>query len=139
MEITHKERYPSDLSDKEWEIIKPFVEQGKNGRPRKVDTREVVNAIFYITKTGCQWRYLPKDFPKWQTVRRYFDNWKISGAWEKINNALRSFLRIAMNRNEDPSAAIIDSQSVKATEMSGYIATFDGGKKNKWLKNTYSC
>jgi putative transposase len=130
MKNEKKERYPSDLSDKEWKIIKPFVEQGKNGRPREVDTREVINAIFYITKTGCQWRYLPKDFPDWHTVRRYFDNWKIDGTWEKINDSLRRKLRKKIDRNEEPSAAIIDSQSVKATEMSGNIATFDGGKKN---------
>lgn len=130
MRKEHKERYASDLSDTEWEIIEPFVKQGRNGRPRKVDTREVINAIFYITKTGCQWRYLPKDFPPWQTVRRYFDLWKIQGIWQEINDALRGQLRKKLGRNEEPSASIIDSQSVKSTEMCGHIATFDGGKKS---------
>ncbi len=130
MEKQIKKRYPSDLSDDEWEIIKPFVGQGRCGRPRKVNTREVVNAILYLTKTGCQWRYIPNDFPSWSKVRRYFDIWKIQGIWEKINNSLRSSLRKELGRNEEPSASIIDSQSIKSIEMSRDIAGFDGGKKN---------
>ena len=133
-----EKRYPSDLSDEEWEIVRPFVEQGNYGRPRKVDTREVMNAIFYITKTGCQWRYLPNDFPDWQKVRRYYDIWRLQGILEKIHDALRRQLRKELGRNEEPSAGIIDSQSVKETEMSGHISTYDGGKKNKGSKNTYS-
>ena len=85
--------YPSNLTDKEWKIVKPFVQQGKMGRPRNIDTREIVNAILYVDRTGCQWRMLPKDFPNWHTVYDYYRDWKISKAWDKLHDALREMLR----------------------------------------------
>ena len=88
-------RYPSDLSDAEWDVIRPFVDKVgvKFGRPREVDIRRVLDAIFYVSRTGCQWRYLPSDFPPWKGVYAYFSRWQKSGKWQKINNALRVQIR----------------------------------------------
>lgn len=88
-------QYPSDLSDAEWDIIKPFVDKVgvKFGRPREVDIRRVLDAIFYVNRTGCQWRYLPTDFPPWSAVYAYFSRWQASGKWQKINDALRRQIR----------------------------------------------
>jgi putative transposase len=129
-----KTRYTSDLTDEEWEILEPLIPVSKRGRPRKIVLREIVNAILYIVKTGVQWRNLPKDFPNYNSVYYYFRKWRLDNTWNKINNKIRSELRKELERNEEPSAAIIDSQSVKGTEMCGHISTFDGGKKVKGLK-----
>lgn len=130
-------RYPSDLTDTEWEIVKVILEQDApytRGRPAKVDYREVLNAIFYITTTGCQWRYLPKDFPSYTLVSYYYHKWTRTGLFAKINTALRRRLRKQAGRNEDPSAGIIDSQSVKSTPESYQESGFDGGKRVKGRK-----
>lgn len=112
--------YPSDLTDLEWEIIEPLLPPAKNrGRERKTNMREVVNAILYILSEGCQWRALPHDFPPWSTVRNYFDKWKKKNLWKNLNKVFREKLRILETREGQPSAAIIDSQSVKTREKRG--------------------
>ncbi len=119
-----RKAYPSDISDSEWAIIAPLLPQTKTrGRKRNTDLREVVNAIFYPLQEGCQWRSLPHDFPPWSTVRTYFDKWNRNKIWYRINQLLREELRRKQGRESKPSAAAIDSQSVKTTEKRGrYMA-----------------
>jgi len=111
--------YPSNTTNKEWEIIEPFVKQGNIGRPRDLDIRDVVDGIFYIIRGGCQWRMLPKDFPNWKTVYDYFLRWRNNGMWDKIHSKLREATRKKAGKKATPSAAIIDSQSVKTVQKGG--------------------
>jgi|ERR1051325_10332920 transposase len=116
--------YPSDLTDKEWRILEPLVPPVKlGGRPAKHARREVVNAILYVVRTGCQWRYLPHDLPPWKTVYTYFRTWRLNGTWKHIHDSLRRQLRRVEGHLPDASAAILDSQSVKTTEKGGRAAT----------------
>jgi putative transposase len=128
-----KKAYDSDLTDEQWKILEPLMNDRHPlgwGRPRSVNTREVVNAICYVNKTGCQWRSLPHDFPSWPVVFYYFNKWRKIGLWKQVNHSLTQQCREKVGRDPNPTAACIDSQSVKGTSESGGEASgFDGGKK----------
>jgi len=130
---THPTHYPTDLTDEEWNQIKSLVPapksgKGKRGRPVEMDRRSLLNAIFYIVRSGCAWRLLPGDFGPWQTVYGYFRRWSQDWTWGFIHNVLRDCLRHAEGRQVAPTAAIVDSQSVKTPDQAGERG-YDAGKK----------
>jgi|SRR5215468_4160189 len=115
-----RKRYTSDLSDAEWAILEPLIPPAKTGgRPRSTNMRDVVDGIFYVLKTGCQWGNLPGDFPPYSTVFDYYNQWRKNKVWQGMNDTLRAAVRQAEGREATPSAAILDSQSVKTTQKGG--------------------
>ena len=105
-------RYPTDLSDEEWGLLETYLPASKwRGRPRLHSPREILNAVFYVLKSGCQWRMLPREFPPWKTVFHYFRAWRLDGTWERLNRTMRRLLREKLGRDPEPSAGIVDAQS----------------------------
>src|SRR5918997_271637 len=131
---THPTTYRTDMNDAEWDVLAPFINHDpKIGSPRAVCMRCVMNALFYIDRTGCQWNLLPKDLPNYGTVYYYFRKWTDDGTFDRMNTALRQMIRQRADRDPEPSLAIIDSQSVKTTDVVD-VSGYDGGKKIKGRK-----
>jgi transposase len=125
-------RYDTDLTDEEWAYIESFVrpQQSQFGPKIRVARRTIVDAIRYLVRTGCQWRLIPQEFPNRSTVRHYYDIWRQDGTWERINESLNQFVRLKAGRKPTPSVLIVDSQSVKGSEMDGDVG-IDSGNNNQ--------
>ncbi len=134
--MASKSRYPSDLTDAQWALVEPLLSAAKpGGRHEAHPRREVVNAILYLLRTGCSWRQLPKDFPPWETVYWHFKRWRDDGSLDALHDTLRERVREAEGRDAQPTAAIIDAQSVKGVDTVGRATRgYDAGKKTNGRK-----
>jgi putative transposase len=125
----NKQLYPTDLTDSQWEIIQELIPKAKSGgRPRSLEMRQVINAILYVTVGGIQWRMLPKEYPKWQSVYSYFRSWRMQGIWRRIHDTLPARVRQRAGRHKHATAGCLDSQSVKSTSVAG-VRGYDAGKR----------
>ena len=132
--------YPTDLKYSEWLLIAEFFPTYRRGRPCTWTRRVIANAIWYVTRTGCQWRMLPKEYPPWQTVYGYFRRWTRSGLWARVNAVLVARIRTRQGRAAQPSAAIIDSQSIKTSAVRGPEKGYDAGKSaNRFAEISICC
>jgi putative transposase len=121
--------YPTDLTDEEWQVLEPLIPAAKpGGRPRSADVREIVNGIRYLLRSGGAWRLVPHEFPPWPTVYASFRRWEADGTWERMAGVLRRDLRVALGRRAEPSATVLDSQTVRTTEKGGLGAMTAGRK-----------
>ncbi len=118
--------YPSDLTDEQWELVEPLLRPTRRREPCAASTRMIVDALLYMARTGCQWRFIPNDLPKWESVAQQFYRWEKRGVWKAMNDALRTEVRLSSGKTAHPTAAIIDSQSVKTTEKGGSADTTQG-------------
>jgi transposase len=122
---------PSDLTDAQWELLEPLLPPPAEGAPHLIyEQREIVNAILYVLRSGCPWRLLPHDFPAWGTVSWYFRQWRKQGIWDQVLHTLRRRVRARAGRDPEPSAAVIDSQSIKISPVRGSEKSYDPAKKN---------
>ena len=129
--------YPSDLTDEQWVLLAPLIPQpSTQGRPAEIERREILNGILYVLRSGCPWRHLPHDLPAWGTVYHYFRRWLREGVWDQVLKALRMEVRKKQGRHDEPSAAIIDSQSIKTSAVRGPEKGYDPGKKNLGTQTT---
>ena len=114
--------YPSDLTDEQWELLAPLFASSSSEPARVYSVRDVLNAIFYVNRTGCQWNFLPPNLPPWPVVYNQFRRWQQNGTWDRVHDTLRDRLRTTASRNPQPTAAVIDAQSTKTTEKGGLVA-----------------
>ena len=130
----HTQIYPTDLTDRQWHLIKPLIPPPRpGGRPRTVEMRQLINAILFLVVTGAQWRMLPREYPTWKTVYHYFRLWRADGTWQRIHDTLRAAVRRRAGRHKHATAGCLDSQSVKTTHVQG-VRGFDSGKLVKGRK-----
>lgn len=136
---TYKHHYPSDLTDAQWSTLQPLLHLDPDEPARVYSVRDVMDAIFYLNRTGCAWRYLPSDLPPWQNVQYYFYKWTTDGTWERVNASLRKLVRVASGRKPSPTAGSIDAQSVKTTEKRGSLVLTASMpvKRSKAVSDTY--